>query len=148
MSEANKDLIRRYQEAYNSGDLDALDEILAPDWFSNSWPRELMEQSVENAKALHGVRLEAIPDLMATTECLIAEGDWVVQRLTERGTHKGDVLGLPPTGNSVESGAVSLFRIADGRIVEHWAFQDTLPFFEQCGAQFPPEWSAFAHRAS
>lgn len=148
MSEANKDLIRRYQEAYNRGELDVLDDILAPDWFTNNWPRDLMEQSVENAKALHGMRLEGFPDLKTTTECLIAEGDWVVQRLTERGTHKGDVLGLGPTGNLVESGAVSMFRIVDGRIVEHWAFQDTLPVFQQCGAEFPPEWSAFAHRAS
>ncbi len=148
MSEANKDLIRRYQEAYNSGELDVLDDILAPDWFTNNWPRDLMEQSVENAKALHGMRLEGFPDLKTTTECLFAEGDWVVQRLTERGTHKGDVLGLSPTGNLVESGAVSMFRIVDGRIVEHWAFQDTLPVFEQCGAEFPPAWSAFAHRAS
>lgn len=148
MSEANKDLVRRYQEAYNCGDLDVLDEILAPDWFTNSWPRALMEQSVENAKVLHTMRCEGFPDLKTTTEQLLAEGDWVVQRLTERGTHKGDVLGLSPTGNLIESGAVSIFRIAEGRIVEHWSFQDTLPFFEQCGAQFPPEWSAFAHRAS
>ena len=107
-----------------------------------------MEQTVENAKVLHRLRLEGVPDLQATTEALIAEGDWVVQRLTERGTHKGDILGLSPTGNPIEAGAVSIFRIANARIVEHWAFQDNLPFFEQCGAQFPPEWSAFAHRAS
>lgn len=148
MTQANKDLIRRYQEAYNSGDLDVLDEILAPDWFTNNWPGAFLEQTVENAKVLHRMRLEGVPDLTTTTEALIAEGDWVVQRLTERGTHKGDILGLAPTGNRIESGAVSMFRIADGKIVEHWAFQDTLPFFEQCGATFPPEWMAFAHRAS
>jgi predicted ester cyclase len=146
MSEANKNLIRRLQDAYNSGDLDVLDEILAHDWFSNSWPHALIEQTVENAKVLHRMRLEGLPDLKVTTEDLIAEGDRVVQRLTERGTHRGDVLGLPPTGNLVESGAVSIYRIADGKVVEHWAFQDTLPFFEQCGAKFAPEWSAFAHR--
>jgi predicted ester cyclase len=148
MSEANKDLVRRYQEAYNRGDLDILDEILAPDWFSNNWPRALMDQTIENVKMLHRMRLDSFPDLQTTTEALFAEGDWVVQRLTERGTHKGDVLGLAPTGNPVESGAVSLFRIDNGRIVEHWAFQDNLPVLEQCGAEFPPEWSAFAHRAS
>src|SRR5688500_849823 len=102
MSEANKDLIRRYQEAYNQGDLDMLDEILAPDWFSNNWPRTLMDQTVENVKMLHRMRLDSFPDLQTTTEALFAEGDWVIQWLTERGTHKGDVLGLAPTGNPVE----------------------------------------------
>ena len=145
MSETNKDLIRRYQEAYNSGDLDALDEILAPDWVTNAWP-EGMPQSVESAKQFYAMATSIFPDLHVTTDDLIAEGDTVVHRWTVRGTHKGEFLGLAPTGSQVKAGGVSIFRIVDGRIVEHVAFADDLGFLQQLGADVPAEWLAFGHR--
>jgi predicted ester cyclase len=84
--------------------------------------------------------------LHVTTEDLIAEGDKVVHRWTVRGTHKGELLGYAPTGRQVTSAGVSIFRIADGRIVEHVAFADDLGFFQQLGADVPAEWLAFGHR--
>jgi steroid delta-isomerase-like uncharacterized protein len=145
MSEANKDLIRRYQEAYNTGDLDVLDEILAPDWVTNAWP-EGMPQSIESAKQFYAMATSVFPDLHYTTEDLTAEGDKVVQRWTLRGTHKGELLGLSPTGREVKAAGISIFRMADGRIVEHWAFADDLGFLQQLGADVPAEWLAFGHR--
>jgi steroid delta-isomerase-like uncharacterized protein len=145
MSEANKDLIRRYQEAYNSGHLDVLDEILAPDWATNAWP-EGMPQSVESAKQFNAMATSIFPDLHVTTDDLIAEGDKVVHQWTARGTHKGELLGLAPTGRQVKAAGVSVFRIADGRIVEHVAFADDLGFLQQLGADVPAEWLAFGHR--
>lgn len=145
MSETNKDLIRRYQEAYNSGDLHVLDEVLADEWVTNAWP-EGMPQSVESAKESYKMALSVFPDLHVTTEDLIAEGDKVVQRWTVRGTHKGELLRFAPTGRQVKAAGISIFRIADGRIVEHWAFADDLGFLEQLGAEVPTEWLAFGHR--
>lgn len=145
MGEANKDLIRRYQEAYNAGDLDALDQLLDPDWVTNNW-LEGTPQSIEDAKALHRMITGVFPDYHCTTEDLIAEGDRVVQRWIARGTHKGEIIGLAPTGRQVEAGGISIFRIADGRIVEHCAFADDLGFLEQLGAELPAEWLAFRHR--
>jgi len=146
MSEANKDLIRRYQDAYNAMELDHLEELLHPDWQSNNWPDDVMPQSIENAKVMHRMFKEAFPDLHVTTEDLIAEGDTVVHRWTVRGTHKGEVIGLAPTGREVTAGGISLFRIADGRIVEHWAYADELGFLDQLGATLPPEYLAMRHR--
>lgn len=144
-TERNKEIIRRYQEAYNSGDLDVLDELLAPDWKSNNFPTAVMEQTIENAKAVQGMLLEVFPDLQITTETLIAEGDHVVQRWTWRGTHKGDFPEAPASGNVIEQGGVSVFRIADGKIVEHWGCQDSLDAIAQMGVEFPAEWLAFVH---
>jgi steroid delta-isomerase-like uncharacterized protein len=148
MSEANKDLIRRYQEAYNSGDLDALDKILAPDWTTNNWPVGV-PQSIESAKQFQrDVALQVFPDLQFVTQDLFAEGDRVAQRHLLRGTHKGEFMGLPPTGRVIETGGISIFRMADGRIVEHWAFADELGFFHQIGADVPEAWLVVGHRST
>jgi steroid delta-isomerase-like uncharacterized protein len=146
MSEANKEIIRRYQEAYNSGDLDVLDEILAPDWVTNAWV-EGVPKSVEAAKEFYAMATSVFPDLHVTTDDLIAEGDRVVQRWTARGTHKGELAGLTPTGREVKAGGISIFRIVDRRIVEHVAFAAEVCFLQQLGAEVPADWLAlFGHR--
>jgi steroid delta-isomerase-like uncharacterized protein len=146
-TERNKEIVRRYQDAYNSNNLDVLDELLAPDWKTQAFPVDLMEQTVENVKAVHRSLLEAFPDLHIRTHELIAEGDVVVQSYTVRGTHRGEMAGLPATGNSLAVGGVSIFEIRDGRIVRHEAFSDFIDVLVQLGADIPPDWAAFAHRA-
>jgi steroid delta-isomerase-like uncharacterized protein len=146
-TERNKEIVRRYQDAYNSNNLDVLDELLAPDWKTQAFPVALMEQSIENVKAVHRSLLEAFPDLHITTHELIAEGDVVVQSYTVRGTQQGEMAGLPPTGNRMAVGGVSIFEIRGGRIVRHEAFSDFIDVLAQLGADIPPEWAAFAHRA-
>lgn len=146
-TERNKEIVRRYQDAYDTGNLDVLDELLAPDWKTNAFPSALMEQTIDNAKAVHGMVLEAFPNLRTTIHELIAEGDVVVQSWTARATHKGDLVGLAPTGNPVVIGGVSIFEIKDGRIVRHEAFNDMIPLLHQCGADLPAEWVALSHHA-
>ncbi|HEV8623009.1 MAG TPA: ester cyclase [Acidimicrobiia bacterium] len=146
-TERNKEIVRRYQDAYNSNNLDVLDELLAPDWKTQAFPTDLMEQTVENAKVVHRSLLEAFPDLHIRTHELVAEGDVVVQSYTVQGTHQGEMAGLPPTGKSMAVGGVSIFEIRDGRIVRHEAFSDFIDVLVQLGADIPAEWAAFAHRA-
>ena len=146
MSEANKEIVRRYQEAYNTNNLDLLDELLAPDWTTNGWP-EGMPQSIEAAKGFYQAVLQAFPDLQFITLNLVAEGDWVVQRNLARGTFKGELAGLPPNGNVIEGGGISMFRIADGKIVEHWAYADDTGFWSQAGVELPEILHAMRHRS-
>ena len=146
MSETNKDIIRRYQDAYNRNDLDVLDEVLDPNWTTNGWP-DVMPQTIEGVKELYQVILASFPDLHYETLDLIAEGDKVVQHWKARGTLKGELFGLPPTGEVVEADGISIFRIAGGKIVEHWAFADDFGFWEQAGVEFP-EFLSIAHHKS
>jgi steroid delta-isomerase-like uncharacterized protein len=143
--EENKGIVRRWQDAYNSGNLDALDELLAPDWVTNSWPQDL-PQTIENAKNMHRALLAFSPDVHFTTEELIAERDRVVQRYVVRGTQLGEFAGLPPTGRRFEIGGISIFRIIGGRIVEHFSFLEELGLLLQLGADMPTEWSVMSHR--
>jgi predicted ester cyclase len=147
VSETNKDIIRRYQDAYNRNDLDVLDDVLDPNWTTNAWP-EFMPQTIEAAKELYQVLLGSWPDLHYTTLDLVAEGDTVVQHWKTRGTFKGEIFGLPPTGQVIEADGVSIFRIAGGKIVEHHAFADDLGFWTQMGVEFPEFMAGVHHKSS
>ncbi len=146
MSEANKEIIRRYQDAYNTNNLDVLDELLAPDWKTNGWI-EGVPQSIESAKELYRGVLEAFPDIQWMTLDLLADGDWVVQRTLMRGTFKSELAGLQPTGEVVECGGVSMWRVVNGKIVEQWAYADDAGFWSQVGIDVPEIMLAFAHRS-
>lgn len=144
MSEANKQVVRRWQEAYNSGDLDELDKVLAPNWASNAWP-DGVPQTVEAAKEGGRGMLALFPDYHCRIDELVAEGDRVMMRWTASGTHNADVFGLAPTGRPLEWAGISLFAVKDGRITGHWAFGEELTLLEDMGAQIPPEWALFKH---
>ncbi len=147
VSEANKDIVRRYQEIYNRNQLEDLHEVLDPNWTTNGWP-EVMPQTFEAAKELYQMLLASWPDLEYLTLDLIAEGDKVVQHWKARGTFKGEIFGLQPTGEVTEADGISIFRIAGGKIVEHVAFADDLGFWTQLGVEFPEFMSAVQHKSS
>ena len=133
-TEANKELVRRYQEAHNTNNLGALDAIVAADLIAHSLMPGL-PSGLEGGKAVHGMVVAAIPDFRADIEDLIAEGDKVVARLTFRGTHTaGDFMGIPPSGRQFSFSATAIFRIADGKIVEHWGEEDSVGWLQQLGA--------------
>lgn len=131
-TETNKALVRRYRAIHNTNKLDALDEIVAKDLVShNSLPG--LPPGLEGGKMAHFGFLESFPDLQTTTEDLIAEGDKVVERYTARGTNKGSFMGAPPTGKKFETESMSIYRIADGKIVEHWGENDATGLMMQLG---------------
>jgi predicted ester cyclase len=72
--------------------------------------------------------------MRVTIEDLVAEGDTVVVRDTTRATHRGAFAGIPPTGKEVRVARIALFRLADGRIAEHWGQVDMLGLLQQLGA--------------
>jgi predicted ester cyclase len=144
MSEANKEIIRRYQEAYNSNNLDVLDELLAPDWKTNGWVQGV-PQTIDSAKDVYQSVLQAFPDVQWHTLDLLADGDWVIQRTLMRGTFKGEIAGLQPTGEVVDCGGISMWRIAEGKIVEHWGYADDAGFWARVGLDVPEVMLAFSH---
>ena len=130
--EENKEIVRRYQEAYNTADYDALDDlvdanVLTPNMISSA-PRGL-----EGAKLVHQRTLIGMPDYQTTIEDLIAEGDMVVARVTMTGTHTGDFYGIPPTGRRVDLTGIFIVRIANGKIMEHWGEEDGVKVLRQLG---------------
>lgn len=132
-TEANKALVRGYQETYNANNLDVLDAIVAADIISHKTLPGL-PPGLEGGKLSHRGTVATFPDLHYEIEDLIAEGDRVVMRWTMTGTHSGaSFMGQPPSGRQVRVPGISIFRLADGKIVEHWAEPDSLGLMQQLG---------------
>ena len=131
-TEENKNIVRRYQEIYNSNDLDALGQVVAEDLVS---PKIMpgMQPGLEGAKQVHATTLIGMPDWHTRIDDMIAEGGKVVARITMTGTHTGDFWGIPATGKRVEFTGIYIVRIADGRIVEHWGEEDGVSLLQQLG---------------
>jgi steroid delta-isomerase-like uncharacterized protein len=129
--EANKALIRRhFAEIWNQRRLDIADELVDEAYLSH-FP--VPGQPPGIAGFTYGVQMlhQTFPDLVITVEDLIAEGDKVAARLTARGTHRGAFRGIAPTGRAVMWAGIRIFRIANGKIAEHWANWDDLSLLRQ-----------------
>ena len=131
--EENKNIVRRYQEAYNDNDLEALGEVVAVDVLT---PKIMpgVPLGLEGAKAVHKIMLSGFPDFHTQIDELIAEDDKVVARITMTGTNTGIFMGIPPTGNRVEFTGIYIVRIKNGRIIEHWGEEDGVSLMQQLGA--------------
>ena len=136
-AEANKAIIRRYRQAHEQNDMAALDEIVAADLITHSQLPNV-PAGREGGKMVHQGARVAFPDGKTTTDDLIAEGDKVVERFTFAGTQKGDFMGIPASGKRVTVTGMSVFRIANGKIVEHWGENDGLGLLMQVGAMPAP----------
>lgn len=130
--EENKNIVRRYQEIYNSNDLDSLREVAAEDLLT---PKIMpgLKPGLEGAKEVHARTLIGMPDWHTAIDELIAEGDKVVARITMSGTHTGNFWGMPATGKRVEFTGIYIVRIAGGKIVEHWGEEDGVSLLQQLG---------------
>lgn len=134
--DANSELVRRFLEASNDRDPGAYDEFIALDLIDHDALPGLPPGRA-GFEAADAALFAAFPDWQANVEDLIAAGDKVVVRTIEAGTHQGEFLGIPPTGQQVTLEAIVIYRIDDGRIVERWAEMDTLGFLQQLGV-IPP----------
>lgn len=139
-AEENKALIRRYFEAIDAackdGNAEVLDEFLAPDFVTHT-PFPRMPPTREGAKQIFMAFVASAPG-SHVVEDLIAEGDKVVGRITANGTHEGELLGIQRTGKEIQMTGMTIWRIADGKIVEHWSEMNVLSLLQQLGAIPPP----------
>ena len=139
VEEQNKDVVRKMFEASNKGDFETYKEVLAPDFVYyfplRSTKPMSREETIEMVKMLHN----AFPDITLSIEELIATGDKVIMRFIERGTHKGEFMGIPATGNKYETSGISIFRIENGKIVEDKEDFDMLGLYQQLGMELKPK---------
>ena len=135
--EQNKALMRNYiEEVWNKGNLDFIDKNFSSDFVTHG---TFLGQPTnrDRVKSVISTIRNAIPDLHITIEDMLAEGDKVASRWVLKGTHKGDLMGAKPTGNKISVSQTVVFRVKDGKVVEHWANRDDLGFLQQIGL-IPP----------
>jgi len=134
MSETNKALIRRlFEEAVNNGNLSVVDESLSTDYVYRE-PTVGERRGRAASRELITMYRNAFPDLRLTIDEQIAEGDTVVTRWTGTGTHRGELFGIPPSGNTVRVQGVLVSRIVNGKVVEESEMYDALGMLRQLGA--------------
>jgi steroid delta-isomerase-like uncharacterized protein len=126
----NKALVRRFVDAWNSGDLAAMTACMAPDMVHYSRGEVLSAETVTGAMA--GV-MNAFPGLRIDVEDMVAEGDKVASLLTLRATHAGTFMGVPATGRTITVTMMGLVRVVDGKVAEHWGAADGLAMLQQLG---------------
>lgn len=135
--EENKEVYRRFvEEVINQGNIDLVDELFSPDYVDHNRPPGA-------PPGLAGVRMiptmfrTAFPDVNFTIDQMIGEGDKVATYVTGRGTHQGPFAGVAPTGKHVSWASMGIFRVAGGKIVEHWGIPDLMDLMRQIGG-VPP----------
>ena len=133
-AEENKDIVRRFWGVWEEGNIDLVDELLAPDYINHSPATPDQPTDPEGVKAVVGMFRSGMPDLRVVVEDMIAEGDKVVWRWTIRGTHTGPFQQLPATGKQVTITGINIVRIAGGQLVENWGEVDMLGLLQQLGA--------------
>ena len=127
--EENKDIIRKVMETVNKRDLALLDELIAPDYVDTTLQLKGLKGFRQSVTLLY----EGFPDIHATIDDIIAEGDKVWDRVTLTATHTGEYRGLAPTGKKIAFKGVRIWRIVNSKVVERESFYDFLDFYKQLG---------------
>jgi predicted ester cyclase len=136
--EQNKEIVRRVEEAWQADDWDTLDELFAPGMVSHA-AVPYLPPGPAGWKLAHQQMRRAVPDRQVHIEDMIAEGDRVVVRCRMVGSNLGGLpwAGVEPNGNTVDMDWISIYRIEQGKIAEHWAINDMPTLLRQIGA--PPD---------
>jgi steroid delta-isomerase-like uncharacterized protein len=138
VEEQNKEILRRFfEEVWGLGKLDALDDIVSNNIVVHVAGRDI--EGIENFKKFILGYRNAFPDIKFTIEEIIAQGDKVAERFTVRGTHQGELPGIPPTGKQIKITSIDIARYVDGKMVERWGQPDFLGMMQQLGMELKPK---------
>jgi steroid delta-isomerase-like uncharacterized protein len=141
LEEENKALVTRYNEAWQSGDLEAVKEIFSPDFVSHT--TEGKDLSLDEMIKVGTINSEmykaAFPDMIYINEDVIVKGNKAITRYAFRGTHTGDVEWFPATGNKIEVSGIEIIRFENGKIAESWYEVNLLRVFQQLGMELKPK---------
>jgi predicted ester cyclase len=130
--EHNRQLVRRYYtEVVGGGDYSNLDSFVATDYLDHNAAEAGRGPEVVRAH-LEAIRM-TLPDFTIQIEDVFAEGEHVITRVTGRGTHLGEWMGIEPTGREVRLKGINIDRVERGRIAEHWGEADTIGMLVQMG---------------
>ena len=120
-----------FVEMTNTHNPDLVDRFIAETYLNHN---DFVADGREANRQFWAAYFTGLPDVSVTMEDLVVSGDRVVGRFTYRGTHTGDLLGIPASGKPVEMRSIDIWRVADGMFVEHWDQLNLMQMFQQIGA--------------
>lgn len=132
-TEQNKAIVRRFwEEIFNGRKFTLIDELFTTDWVYHGVAGQKV-YGPEGLKQFLTAYHNAFPDIQVKVENLIAEGDKVVSHVTSRGTHKGELMGIAPTGKQITVPVICISRFVGDKIVEGWEIIDLFGMLQQLG---------------
>lgn len=132
-TDANKKIVTSFiDRLFSQGDVTAVDDYLS-EHFVNHDPPFGASADREGMRAAASSFRAAFPDWHSELHLLVAEGDLVAEVFTASGTHRGEMMGVAPTGQQVSLRGINVFRVRGGRISERWGRLDDLGFLQQLG---------------
>lgn len=131
-------MARMIDEAFNQGDLDALDELISDDFVEHEDLPPGVPQGKAAPRAMITMMRTAFPDFHVTVEDMLQDGSKVVTRSRFAGTHEGEFMGIPPTGNSFDVPVIDIIEFRGEEAVAHWGVMDNAAMMEQLGVAGPP----------
>ena len=138
-AEDNKAIVRRFWGVWEEGNIGLVDDLLSPDNVNHSPGSTDQPEGPEGVRAVVTMFRSGMPDLRVIIEDMIAQGDKVAVRYTLEGTHEGELVGVPPTGQRLSIKSISVEQVSDGKIREHWRITDSLDMMQQLGVIPAPE---------
>jgi predicted ester cyclase len=120
-AELGRAALHEYHECiWNAKRLDTVDRYIAPDMTSH-WSGKPLPMNADGSRKFLAMIFTAFPDLYSSQDLLLADGDKAVIRWTISGTHRGDFMGVAPTGKRIEVSGMDILRVNErGQFVEHW----------------------------
>jgi len=135
MSESNKAVVRRlFEEVWNKGNLQVADELFGPSYTHHDASTPDLGLGPEGEKKRAALYRNALHDFRLTVEEVLSDGETITARWSCRGTHKGELNGIAPTGKQISITGISVARFAGGKMVEGWVNWDALGLMRQLGA--------------
>jgi steroid delta-isomerase-like uncharacterized protein len=137
-TQENKAIARRLlEDIWNNGSLNVVDEIFTTNFVRHGPVLEGEVSGREAVKKLVTMFRNAFPDLRTSAEDQVAEGNLVVTRWTARGTHRGELMGIAPSGKQIRIAGALIDRLAGGKIEAEWAYYDAMDMMKQLGVAAP-----------
>lgn len=129
----NIKLVRRITESFDAGDTSSWDEFFTPDVAAYNLP-EGFSKDREGLERLTAALNSGVPDGKTEVLDVFGADDRVCARLRSRGTHTGELLGVPPSGNAIDVEGIEIYRFEGGKVAEYWTQWDMLSMLRQVGA--------------
>jgi predicted ester cyclase len=133
-AEENIAIVRRLVEEPWTGNLGVIDEYVAPEYVDHDPSALEPIRGPEGLREFIGTYKSAFSDGRVTVDEQFGSGDLVATRWTGRGTHDGELMGIPPTGKKATVQGITISRLANGKVVEEWTNWDTLGMLQTLGA--------------
>ena len=139
MSDIQAVMRRIYAEVFTQGNVDLIDELMHEDFVEHEEVPPGIPPGRGTPKAMTAMMHSAFPDFRADVDELLQDGNKVIARARFSGTHQGEFMGIPATGNRFDINVIDIMEFQGDKAIAHWGLMDTAKMMEQLGAGGPPE---------